>query len=337
MDLNELQSVRDRERQTDKLQQLRESFYADAGEFIRQLHAERDRAADRVEDPFDSPEVQQLTDEINTAEQTVEAIYEKRVGKIVKAASFAAADLPAEADGMTVEEQELFDELVGDIKANREHVLEILDGGDPTPSSRTATGGETDGADEPSPGRETPPQGTGSDMATADDGVSAADVMGGDGPPAGSADAGGDRSRGPDSPPTDGTGDPHPSGPSEESEPPEAVGLQDDRRGERSPDASADGTVTRPVRKDGGPEATAGRRSSGGAAPDSPDADRPAHSASEPDSRALDRQTVHVLDDVDTFVGYDERDYDLERNDVVTLPATNADILVERGVAREIE
>ena len=40
MNLEELQTARDRERQTDKLQQLRESFYADAGEFIQQLQTE---------------------------------------------------------------------------------------------------------------------------------------------------------------------------------------------------------------------------------------------------------------------------------------------------------
>jgi len=131
MNLDELQSVRDRERQTDKLQQLRASFYADAGEFIQGLRERRTEAADRADDPFDSPEVNRLTDEINTAEQTVEAIYEKRVGKIVKAASFAAADLPTESDGMTAEEQDLFETLVADIKDNRQHVQDVLGGESP--------------------------------------------------------------------------------------------------------------------------------------------------------------------------------------------------------------
>ncbi|MEF8828216.1 MAG: hypothetical protein V5A49_04235, partial [Haloarcula sp.] len=69
MNVDELQSVQSRERQTDQLQQLRETFYEDAGGFIQQLREERDRAAERAEDPFDSPEVNRLTDDIKTAEQ----------------------------------------------------------------------------------------------------------------------------------------------------------------------------------------------------------------------------------------------------------------------------
>ena len=123
MDIDQLQSVRDRERGTDDLQELRESFYADATAFIEDLRAERAEAAEAVDDPFDSPRVTRLTDRIRTAERTLEAIYEKRVGKVVKAATFAAADLPAEADGMTAEEADLFETLVAEIQANREEVL----------------------------------------------------------------------------------------------------------------------------------------------------------------------------------------------------------------------
>jgi Uncharacterized protein conserved in archaea len=107
---------------------LRESFYADAGEFIQELRDRRERAAERADDPFDAPEIDRLTSEINAAEETVEAIYEKRLGKLVKAASLAAADMPAGTDGMTAEEKQLFDTLVGDIRANRERVLDVLAG-----------------------------------------------------------------------------------------------------------------------------------------------------------------------------------------------------------------
>lgn len=123
MDLDQLQSVRDRERESDDLQELRESFYADAAAFVADLRAERAAAAEAAEDPFDSPRVSRLTDRIRTAEQTLEAIYEKRIGKVVKSATFAAADLPAEAEGMTAEEADLFETLVGEIRANREEVL----------------------------------------------------------------------------------------------------------------------------------------------------------------------------------------------------------------------
>jgi len=290
MNLDELQSVRDRERQTDKLQQLREPFYADAGEFIAQLRAERDRAAERAEDPFDAPEVGRLTDEIHTAEQTVEAIYEKRVGKIVKAASFAAADLPAESEGMTVEEQELFDTLVADIQGNRERVLDVLAGeGDDaagTPPAGREPTGRGEPPEEPEPESEPAP---GADEATP------ADSFMGETP----APAGG-RERDPSPPERDGAGD----------SPPDAHGA--DRTSPRS---------------DGGGQPPVGA--------DSPGPSREEGGTGTPDP--VERETVRITEDVGTFVGFDDREYDLGVDDVVRLPATNAAPLVERDAAQPLE
>ncbi len=140
MNLDELQSVRSRERQTDSLQQLRDDFYRDVAGFVADLREQRDRAAERAEDPFDSPEVSRLSDDIDTAEGTVEAIYERRVGKIVKMASLAAADMPTDDEGLTAEERELFDRLVGAIRQNRSHVLDVLDG--EIPADAGGGGGE---------------------------------------------------------------------------------------------------------------------------------------------------------------------------------------------------
>jgi DNA replication factor GINS len=126
MNLNELRSVQSRERQTDSLQQLRGSFYEEAGRFIQQLREEREQVAERADDPFDAPDVQRLTNEIKTAEQTVEAIYERRIGKLVKQASLEAAGMTADAEGLTTEEREAFDRIVSTIEENREHVLSVL-------------------------------------------------------------------------------------------------------------------------------------------------------------------------------------------------------------------
>lgn len=369
MDLNELQSARDRERQTDKLQQLRESFYADAGAFIGQLRAERDRAVERAGDPFDSPEVRQLTDEIETAEQTVEAIYENRVGKLVKNASFAAADMPVDTEGMTAEEQALFDRLVDDIKHNRARVLALLDGdaGDDSRDDSTATDtADADGAvadsraneprgspptreDDPSPPKpdeESPPgrakdgppgsdrpaagmsradderPGAGTDSSgnagdvenagdTEDDPgrasrrMAAADVMGNP------ADAGGEEHPDPATPaPTD------------------SAGHRTDRDAHlgqtHSGDLASEQQTERPVRKDGGTEET------------STESRRASPEGATTESGDVERRQVQVLEEVETFLGFDDRDYDLEPDDVVSLPATNADILLERGVAREL-
>ena len=167
MKLDELQSVQSRERQTDQLQQLRATFYEEAGQFVAQLREERDRAAERADDPFDAPEVNRLTDDIKTAEQTVEAVYERRVGKIVKMASLAAADMPTEDDGLTQEERQLFETMVEAIEGNRAHVLDVIAGEAPT-------GAVDDGGDDATDA--SPPE---SESVQPEAGVDAADIMGG--------------------------------------------------------------------------------------------------------------------------------------------------------------
>ncbi|WP_159901044.1 hypothetical protein [Salinirussus salinus] len=306
MDLDELQSVRDRERQTDKLQQLRESFYADAGEFIQQLRRERERAAERADDPFDSPEVNRLTDEINTAEGTVEAIFERRIGKIVKAASLAAADQPLDAEGMTAEETVLFDDLVDDIVATRQRVFDTLDGeptGDPDPASGSGERAPEPGGDpvedtDPARTPDEPAGGAGTTDRDAD-GVAAADLMG-DG-------------TGPDSGPGTGPGSDHGGepGPESESEPgrgsggtPAVAGTTETGQSGSPGSGGKPGDGDAPVRKDGGTVA---------------------------------RETVRITDDVGEIFGVDEREYDLVTDDVVQLPAENARPLVERGAAERLD
>ena len=241
MDLDQLQSVRDRERASDDLQELRSDFYRDAAAFVRDLRAERDEVAASVDDPFDSREVSRLTDRIRTAERTLEAIYEKRVGKVVKAATFAAADLPAEAEGMTDEEADLFETLVAEIRTNRETVLgRVTDESDPLDEAVT----DSEGTE-----------------------VSAAAVMGDDG---GS----------PTPPPDDGT-----AAPSEDTD-------GDEGDSERSDDATDDD---------------------------------------------VDRELVRITDDVGAILGVDDREYDLATDDVVTLPAANAEPLIDRGVAERVD
>jgi len=285
MDLDQLQSVRDRERQTDRLQQLRESFYEEAADFVTDLRAERDAAAEEAADPFDSPRVNRLTDRIRTAEQTLEAIYEKRVGKVVKAATFAAADLPAEADGMTKEEADLFDTLVDEIEANRARVLDRLRGdhADDVPAA---------------------PANSDAGSADGDEGVPAADLMGED---AGDFDAG---------PPDGGAGD------DERPPPPPPPDADDADAG----DSELGGASDLPAdTSDGEPPADA--------SDDAP----PDEASSGAGASDVDRQLVRITDDVGPILGVDEREYDLAADDVVTLPAANAEPLVDRGAAERLE
>jgi DNA replication factor GINS len=198
MNLDELQSVRNRERQTDSLQQLSDTFYRDAGEFIRELKRERARVAEAADDPFDSTDVRRLTDEIKTAESTVESIYERRVGKIVKQASLEAAGMPADADGLTAEELDLFETMVAAIENSREHVLDgLLAGGaaldctgtggsDPVEETEPPASEGPGATPEPDPDPD-PEAGTESEpVRSRSEGVSAAEAMGAgasEGPP----------------------------------------------------------------------------------------------------------------------------------------------------------
>ncbi len=147
MNLDELRSVQNRERATDSLQELRDSFYGDVAAYVEGLREERDGRAAAADDPFGDPDVSRLTDEIEMAEQVAEAIYERRVGKIVKQASLAAAGMPGDTEGLTDEERELYGDLVDLIEANKSHVLDVLAGGDADAGAtvESATKGAADG------------------------------------------------------------------------------------------------------------------------------------------------------------------------------------------------
>lgn len=128
MDLEDLRAAQSRERATDGLQELRDSFYEDVAAYIQNLKDQRDARAAELEDPFGDPRVQELNDEIDTAEQVAEAIYERRMGKLVKQASLAAADMTSGHEGLTQEEKSLFRDLVARIRENKSHVLDVITG-----------------------------------------------------------------------------------------------------------------------------------------------------------------------------------------------------------------
>lgn len=329
MNLDELRSVQSKERQKDSLQNLRPSFYQEVGEYIADLEDERDHAADRAEDPFSSPEVSRLTDEIETAKDVVEAIYERRMGKLVKQASLAAAGMAANDEGLTAEEADLFDDLVDRIGSNKGRVLDVLEGveGAATePDAVDAAAGSdptaTDGPDgrESRPGDPSPPGATADETPPAppekpagaeapeagekpgtDDssGVSPADVMGGEGPSPDAPEAdGGVRSE-----PADPSND-RPDGPNA----PQGAGGSD---GTAEPDSAP--------------------------TPPNHDADPAAGTRDDGDTADIDRTTVRITSDIGSILGVDDREYTLTSDDVVTLPEQNAAPLVDREAAERLE
>ncbi|WP_435076097.1 DNA replication complex subunit Gins51 [Halococcus sp. AFM35] len=298
MNLGDLQSTRSKERQKDSLQHLREEFYTDVGAFVAELRTERERAAEAADDPFDAPEVRRLTDDIETAEDTVEAIYERRVGKLVKLASLAAAGMPADKDGLTSEERELFGTLVDAIESNRAHVLDdVLVGG----GHATDEPVETD-----EPAATTEPAATAAD--TADHGVAHG---GGDAPSTAATE-----------PPT-----------APESVEPEGA---DGTSGRESPPEAEGGVSAADVMGGETPESTGEPTDAPPQAP--PDAADASNADDDGDSRReTERTTVRITRDVGEILGADERTYQLASEDVVTLPDVNATPLLERDAAKRLD
>jgi DNA replication factor GINS len=304
MDLDELRAVQAGERSTDSLQSLRDSFYRDVAEYINGLRDERTRAAERADDPFGSEEVRHLTDEIETAQEVAEAIYDRRLGKVVKRASLAAAGMPADEEGLTDEEADLFGAVVDEIETRRGAVLSAFAG--EADVSSTAHGadsaaGTNDTSDRGRASADTradpDPTGHTPEATPAGGGT----TVGGGNPPtrdANEADTGFDAS--------------------------EAMGGENAPR-EDIPEGVHDDTPET-VREDDHPDDADER-----ARPDTegatPDGGRP----------AADRTTVRITRDVGEVLGVDESAYDLADGDVVTLPSANAEPLLERNAASRIK
>jgi DNA replication factor GINS len=302
MNVEELRSVQRTERQKDSLQHLRDSFYRDVADYVADRKAERKRVAAEADDPFSSPEVSRLTDEIETAEEVVESIYERRVGKIVKRATFAAAGMAAEDEGLTAEERDLFDDLVARIERNRETVLDTLAG--------EYDEADVDGANtaDPEPTEEAAPDPTPSppdDAGPAPDPDDLlAEAMGGSSDDADPTDAV------PDESPVEGAAGPSPAE-SPADDPPADAPQAGPSPDETTVDATAGTPPDEPPTPDGG--------------------------AADPPASDTDRTTLRITRDVGEIFGVDEREYDLASEDVVTLPTPNAEPLLDRDAAERLD
>ncbi|RRJ27825.1 hypothetical protein [Halocatena pleomorpha] len=302
MNLDELQSVQSRERQIDSLQQLHDTFYEDAGRFIRQLREEREQVAAAADDPFDSTDVQRLTDEIDTAERTVEAIYERRIGKLVKQASLEAAGMAADVEGLTREERSAFDSLVSTIESNRTRVLdEVLAN---APAERDSDTASTDPESNPELKSETTPSGGSSsdEVSPPPDRELAAEAPDRD---AAVADTSVDASSGGSTPETTADAD-------------NSVAIASDPR--PPPETTSEDTGDVPVHTQ--------------PAADSPDASVNASPSKHPD---VDRVTVRITNDVGEILCVDDRAYELSTDDIVTLPKPNAQPLIDHDAATRLE
>ncbi|GAB3697724.1 DNA replication complex subunit Gins51 [Halorubrum pallidum] len=374
MNLDELRSAQAKERRKDSLQHLRDSFYDDVAAYVADLRAARDRRAEQVDKPFSDDDVRRMSDEVETAEEVAEALYERRVGKVVKIASFAAADMPVEDEGMTTEERELFDDLVDRIGENKSRVLDVLSGDAPPSSDPDATAQSADSDRSTSDVSEATPD---SVEATSDSGSPSADAdhsalagaMGGSEPdeaggsplddgdavdldepgdalPEDTVDALADSA--PEATTAD-EGDGAPAGATGDTA--ESGAARDDARREATTDGSGDPTASAgatEVPPEPAPPGAPGVKESGVAGQSGSDGDAESDTSptgeGDPDGAAAsgpaardDRTTVKITRDVGAILGVDDREYELASEDVVTLPAENADPLVRRDAAERLE
>ncbi|MFC6785579.1 hypothetical protein [Halobaculum halobium] len=370
MDLDELRSVQSKERTKDSLQHLRDSFYEDVAAYLAERKRQRDERAAGVDNPFSDQQVRKLSDEIETAEEVVESLYERRVGKVVKLSSFAAAGAPTDTEGMTVQEVELFEDLVVRIEQNKNRVLNVLEtGADVAIDADSGAAGAV--STEPSAGSDAPPaavaEASTPDSAGAkeptdgpEDDASGvlADAMGGDGAPSnGSSGGATTETRPSDGADGDANADTHAdptatidantdskagtdaksaadAPPGNDSPPGEFVpGSEPDRAG---------GAVVEPAGSDesaatAAADSTAESTGTAAAPESAATAEQAAGSDSTEPADGTDRRTVRITRDVGQILGVDEREYELASDDVVTLPTANADPLLQRDAAEPIE
>ena len=351
MNLEDLRSVRNTERRKDSLQELRPTFYRDVGQYIGALSDERARLAATSDDPFADPEIVRLTNEIQTATDVAEAIYERRMGKVVKQASLAAAGMTASVDGLTAEEEALFDDLVARIEGNKAEVFAVLDGDDSFDS------GTTDGksVESPTPDVEREndrPESADVSEARRTDGSSRSPTDTEASPPVGDPEGERDADGG-----TNGSPDGHGNGPAPDGLDAAAVMggessvdvaessvdvVEPSVDGPNSPADGADSSSEAMESKSDTPESTSDSAEMGTPPPPPPDAERnptteSSRSAvgSTPDD--VDRLTVRITTDVGSILGVDDREYTLSADDVVTLPEANATPLIERDAAEQLQ
>ncbi|WP_440764468.1 hypothetical protein [Natronorubrum sp. DTA7] len=315
MNLDELRSVQSKERQKDSLQNLRPSFYQEVGEYIADLEDERDRVAEQADDPFSSPEVGRLTDEIETAKDVVEAVYERRMGKLVKQASLAAAGMPADDDGLTAEEADLFEDLVDRISSNKTRVLDVLEG-----LETEAGAGGSDGSDPVADAN----AGVDPDPATVERDPTAVNPV----DDSGTTD--------PQAPPEDAPPVPSQDAPTEADSRSESGGSETAVDGSDS----SSGVTPADVMGGDGPEIDDSASPSEGAPapPDDVDSNSDGDGdANDADDTDVDRVTVKITRDIGSILGVDDREYSLSTDDIVTLPEQNATPLLEQEAAESLE
>ena len=116
MSLEDLVMILTKEREIDELQEIGDSFYDNAADYIKKLEAARN-------DATNYREADMLSDELKNARMVLEGIFDRRRSKIIDAALNTASGIRMDVKGLTLKEKPMFDGIVAAIESGRTDVL----------------------------------------------------------------------------------------------------------------------------------------------------------------------------------------------------------------------
>lgn len=119
MNLEELAYRLTVERESDRLQELEDSFYDDSAQYIRQLEQDKDAAKSYKE-------ASMIDDEIKNARLIIEGVFDRRMSKIIEYAAIAASGTRVSVDGMTGGERSMYESLISSLEKGRKEILEPI-------------------------------------------------------------------------------------------------------------------------------------------------------------------------------------------------------------------
>lgn len=116
MSLDDLALKLRAEKESDKLQELGDSFYERSAQYIRQLEDARIEANNYKE-------ADMIGDELKNARIIIEELFELRVNKITSYALISSAGARIAMEGLTDKEKVLYDSLVAALEKGRNEIL----------------------------------------------------------------------------------------------------------------------------------------------------------------------------------------------------------------------
>ncbi len=117
MSLEELNTLYTKERESvDKLQEIGDSFYDDAAEYIQRLD-------DEMKNASNYKEVEMLMDELKTARIVLEGLFDIRRRKITEYASVNVSGARMDIKGLTAREKPMYETIVSALERGRSEIL----------------------------------------------------------------------------------------------------------------------------------------------------------------------------------------------------------------------